>query len=207
LFIAHLDYLFEKLNGAYPYHVWLKTDAGASSERIVSELRQRGFIIVTAQDARQEIVEERTRPERQGLFGLLSVGFFAASLLTVLGYLVYQVVGFQRRLVELGMLRALGLSTRQMIYHLAGEQAAVIAAGLGGGTVIGVLASRLFIPFLQTGTGQEALTPPFIIQIAWGQLLIIYAIFSIMLVAAIIILGLFLTRMKVFEAVKLGEAI
>jgi hypothetical protein len=34
-----------------------------------------------------------------------------------------------------------------------------------------------------------------------------YAIFGGMLAAAIFILALFLTRMKVFEAVKLGETI
>ncbi len=207
LFIAHLDYLFEGLGGEYPHHVWLTTDPEMSSDRIVSELRQRDFIVITAQDARQEIVEQQTHPERQGLFGLLSVGFIAAALLTVLGYLVYNLVGFQRRFVELGMLRALGLSTRQMIYHLAGEQATLIVTGMGVGTLIGVLASRLFIPFLQTGTGLEAIVPPFIVQIAWSQLLVIYAIFGLMLVAAIIILTWFLTHMKVFEAVKLGETI
>jgi putative ABC transport system permease protein len=207
LFIAHLDYLFEGLEGKYPYSVWLTTDANMSTDRIVSDLRGRGFIVVTAQDARQKIIAQQTQPERQGLFGLLSVGFLAAALLTILGYLVYSVVGFQRRVVELGMLRALGLSTRQMVYHLAGEQAILIFSGIGVGTLIGVLASRLFIPFLQTGTGKEALVPPFIVQIAWSQLLVIYAIFGLMLVMAILILAWFLTRMKVFEAVKLGETI
>ena len=207
LFIAHLDYLFEKLGGAYPYHVWLATTPEANPDRLVSELRQRGFIIITVQDARQELTQEQTRPERQGLFGLLSVGFFAAALLTVLGYLVFEVVGFQRRFIELGMLRALGLSTRQLVAHLAGEQAALIGAGMGGGTLIGVLASRLFIPFLQTGRGQEALVPPFVVQIAWNQLFVIYAIFGLMLAVAIFMLAWFLTHMKVFEAVKLGETI
>jgi putative ABC transport system permease protein len=70
LFIAHLDYLFEGLGGAYHYHVWLTTNPETSNDRIVSELRQRGFIVITAQNARQEIIEQQTSPERQGLFGL-----------------------------------------------------------------------------------------------------------------------------------------
>lgn len=207
LFVAHLDYLFEGMDGAYPYQVWLATEAKANRERIISELRQRGFTIITVLDARARIAEGQIRPERQGLFGLLSIGFFSAALLTVLGYLVYGVVGFQRRFVELGMLRALGLSTGQMVRHLAAEQATLTISGMSVGTLIGVLASRLFIPFLQTGSGREALTPPFIVQIAWSQLLLIYAIFSLMMIVAILVLAVFLMRMKVFEAVKLGESV
>jgi hypothetical protein len=57
------------------------------------------------------------------LFGPLSTSFFAAALLTVLDYLVFEVVGFQRRFVTLGTLRALELSTRQRAGQLAGELA------------------------------------------------------------------------------------
>lgn len=207
LFVAHLGYVFEWLDGAYPYSVWLAAAPEADGERIVSDLRLRGFSIITAQDARARLAEAQTRPERQGLFGLLSAGFFAAALLTVLGYLVFEVVSFQRRFVSLGMLRALGLSTSQLVGHLASEQAALTVTGMSAGTLIGVLASRLFIPFLQAGSGREALVPPFVVQIAWGQLLLIYALFGVMLLAAILVLTAFLTRMKVFEAVKLGETV
>lgn len=207
LFIGHLVYMHEKMDGSYPYDVWLATDGVTSAEQIVSQARQRGFTVVTAQDARAQVTAARTQPARQGVFGLLSVGFFAAALLTVLGYLVFAVVGFQRRVVELGMLRALGLSTRQMGRHLASEQAVLIFTGMGVGTLVGVLASRLFIPFLQVGVGRTAQVPPFVVQLAWEQLLTIYAIFGVMLLVAIGALGWFLTRLKLFEAVKLGETV
>lgn len=105
------------------------------------------------------------------------------------------------------MLRAVGLSTRHMVRHLASEQALLIGAGMGAGTVIGVAASRLFIPFLQVGVGRMAQVPPFVVQIAWGQLLTIYAIFAVMLLVAVAVLGWFMTRLKLFEAIKLGETI
>ena len=85
---------------------------------------------MTGQDARQTILAEQNRPERQGLFGLLSVGFLAAAALTVLGFLVYAVVSFQRRFIDLGMLRAIGLSVSQMSAYLAGEQAILILTGV-----------------------------------------------------------------------------
>ena len=206
-FVANLDYVHEGLGGAYPYSVWLATDPTVDGQDIIQDVRGQGFAVVTAQDSRVMIAAEQGRPERQGLFGLLSVGFLAAAALTVLGFLVYAVVSFQRRFIELGMLRAIGLSVGQMSAYLAGEQAVLILAGLGIGTALGFFASLLFIPYFQVGSDKAALVPPFIVQIAWSQLGTIYAIFAVMFVLAVVVLSFLLVRMKIFEAVKMGEAI
>ena len=207
LFVADLDYVHEGLGGQYPYSVWIDSDPNVPSEQIVSGVRQLGISVVTAQDANERIAEEQQRPERQGVFGLLSVGFFAAAALTVLGFLVYAVVSFQRRFIELGMLRAIGLSITQMVGYLAGEQAMLILTGMGLGTAIGVLASAIFIPFLQFGLDAAAAYPPFVVQIAWQQIATIYAVFGAMFVLAVGVLMVLLIRMKIFEAVKLGETV
>jgi putative ABC transport system permease protein len=206
-FIANLEYVFEQLGGLYPYDVWLTTDRSADAETIASGARDLGITVVTAEDARDLITSEQARPERQGVFGLLSVGFLAAATLTVLGFLVYAIVSFRRRFIELGMLRAVGLSVTQMALFLTGEQAIVIVTGAGLGTMLGVLASQIFIPFLQVGTGKTATIPPFVVQIAWNQLWTIYAVFGAMFLIAVGVLIVLLIRMKVFEAIKLGESI
>ena len=207
IFVANLDHIHSALGGTYPYDVWLATDAAADSEAIVEGVRDLGLVVVTARDARQTIATEQTRPERQGLFGLLSVGFIAAAMLTVIGFLVYAVVSFQRRFIELGMLRAIGLSTRQMAAYLAGELAALILTGVTLGAALGVWASTLFIPYFQVGDDKTALVPPFVVQVAWEQLGIILVIFGAMFVVAVVVLAVLLTRMRVFEAVKLGETV
>jgi putative ABC transport system permease protein len=174
-------------------------------EEVVTGVREQGLIVVTASDSRATILAEQTRPERQGLFGLLSVGFLAAAALTVLGFLVYAIGSFQRRFIELGMLRAVGLSALQMAGYLAGEQALLILTGAGLGTGLGVSASSLFIPYYQVGADKTALVPPFVVHIAWSELRTIYAVFGAMFVVAVSVLIALLVRMKVFEAVKLGE--
>jgi putative ABC transport system permease protein len=206
-FVANLDHIHNALGGPYPYDVWLATDASMDSEAIVEGVRDLGLVVVTDQDAREKVLSEQTRPERQGLFGLLSVGFVAAAVLTVIGFLVYAVVSFQRRFIELGMLRAIGLSTRQMAVYLAGELAALILTGVALGTGLGVWASTLFIPYFQVGTGKTALVPPFIVQVAWEQLGLILVIFGAMFIVAVVVLAVLLMRMRVFEAVKLGETV
>jgi putative ABC transport system permease protein len=206
-FIANLEYVFEQMGGLYPYDVWLTTDRSTPGEQIAQDVRTLGITVVTAEDARALIDVEQSQPERQGLFGLLSAGFLAAAALTVLGFLVYAIVSFRRRFIELGMLRAVGLSVTQMALFLAGEQAIVILTGAGLGTVLGILASQIFIPFLQIGASKAAMVPPFVVQIAWGQMWTIYAVFGAMFLIAVGVLIALLIRMKVFEAVKLGESI
>ena len=205
--VGNLDYAFDMQGGQYPYDVWLRLEAGADRKEIDRGIRELGLRTFERGYAPAIIVTEHARPERQGFYGLLSVGFIASAFLTVLGFLFYSVLSFQRRFVELGMLRAIGLSAGQLGALLAWEQALIIGAGMLGGTLIGVTGSQLFIPFLQVRRGAHAQIPPFVVQIAWEQITIIYAVFGAMLLAAVLLTLVLLRRMKLFQAVKLGEAI
>ena len=113
LFIGNLDYIFQEIGGEYPYDVWLKTD-GPTDPKIMENVAYRviGARTLSWKEPLSLINREQTRPERQGLFGVLSVGFSAAALLTVLGFLLYALLSYQRRFVELGVLRAIGLIRR-----------------------------------------------------------------------------------------------
>ena len=65
------------------------------------------------------------------------------------------------------MLRAIGLSVRQMAAALALEQVFLITfTGLAAGTGISLLAAYLFIPFLPVNTGAHAGVPPYVVAIA-----------------------------------------
>lgn len=204
-FVGNLDFAFQQMGDEHPYSVWLATDGERPTEDVVDDLKTIGFTILDYDDARAIILKEQMLPARQGLFGVLSVGFLAAAGLTVLGFLLYAIFSFRQRFIELGVLRAIGLSVAQMIAFLAGEQLALILAGAAAGTVLGVWASRLFIPYLQVRGGQHPHTPPFVVQIAWGDIDQIYAVFGGMLVVGVAAMAVLLVRMRVSEAVKLGE--
>ncbi len=205
-FVGNLRYLFERLGGLYPYDVWLATEPG-SSTAIVAALNERGVPVVAAWDARALIAAEQQRPQRQGLFGLLTLGFLASALLTVVGLTLHALLSFRRRTVELGVLRAVGFSVRQMRLYLAGTQATLLLIGLLAGTVLGLATGRLFIPFLRAEAGLHPGTPPFVIYTAWGDLTLIYALFSAAAAVSIGLTLVLLRRMRVYEAIKMGEAV
>ncbi|HKI53249.1 MAG TPA: FtsX-like permease family protein [Anaerolineales bacterium] len=221
--VGNLEELYLLAGAEYPHEVWLKTTDKADPELIAYTVR--GFSILLDQQADQSklvqnglntivsewssadlnIRAEQRRPERQGLFGLLSVGFISSALLTVLGFLLYALFSFRRRFIEMGMLRAIGLSIRQMMSLLAAELAFLVLLGIGVGTGLGVFASRLFVPFLQIGASAQSQYPPFQIQIAWLSIVQIYVLFALLFIAALSALSALLMRMKIFQAIKLGE--
>ncbi|MBN1937485.1 MAG: FtsX-like permease family protein [Anaerolineae bacterium] len=204
-FVANLEHIFNLAGGIYPYDVWLKTSQTLGAEGVQIEARNLGFNVTAVYNARADVERAIQQPDRQGVFGLLSVGFIISALLTVLGFLIYAYLSFWQRQIELGILRALGLSAGQMALSLVLEQLTLILAGAAVGTGAGVLVSRLFIPFLQVGVGEHAQTPPFVVQVAWTEIAYIYAVFGAMFVAAVIALFFFLRRLRIFEAIKLGE--
>lgn len=223
MIVGNLDEFYLQAGAEYPHEVWLGTTNRADPEAITYAVR--GYSILLDQQADQSklapdglntivkewssadlnIRAEQARPERQGLFGLLSVGFIASALLTVLGFLLYALFSFRRRFIEMGMLRAIGLSIQQMKSLLAAELAFLVLLGIGAGTALGILASRLFIPFLQIGASAQSQYPPFQIEIAWGSIVEIYILFIALFLVALSALSSLLVRMKIFQAIKLGE--
>ncbi len=206
-FVANLDFIFDTIGAMQPYDVWLKTDTGLATTSLENEIRQMGIPVMGIYSAQDEIDRIQLRPERQGAFGLLTIGFVISAAITALGFLIYSVVSFSQRYIELGILRAVGLSVWQMSAVLIIEQSIIILSGVGIGTGLGVLTSRQFIPFLQVQGGRYPLTPPFIVQVAWHEILYIYAILAGMLLVIITILVIILRRMRIFQAIKLGETI
>jgi putative ABC transport system permease protein len=204
LFVGNLEYFFSQLWGPYPYDVWLATEPGSDTQAIVAALQQRELDVQSVRDARAQEFTARDRVERNGLYGLLSMGTLASAILTVIGFLLHDLVSYRRRYIELGVLRAMGFSLPQMAVFLTAEQGALIAGGLLAGTGLGLAASYFFIPFLQPEGGRGAI-PPFAIQIAWGDIFLMQVLFGAILVGATAILISFLARLRIFEAVKLGE--
>jgi putative ABC transport system permease protein len=203
LFVGNLEYFFEQAGGQYPYQVWLDTEADADIEAMAAG--GLGIKSYNWEAPPLEISEIQKLPERQGLFGLLSVGFASAALLTVMGFFLYALFSFQRRFIEFGVLRAVGLSSRQMSAFLGWELAFLILMGGALGTALGGWVSKFFIPFLQIGADEASRIPPYQVDIAWSAVFRIYLLFGLLFIVALVALIAMLRRMRIFEAVKLGQ--
>lgn len=207
LFVGNLTNVFEVAGGEFPYRVWAASSGTIETESFRQELLDQQLFGTYWDEARPVVAAGQNQPQRQGLFGLLSVGFITSALLTVLGFFLYALFSLQQRTVELGILRAVGLSKLEMFQLIAWELVLLIVCGLVLGTGLGVLVSQQFIPFLQVGTEATDLAPPYLVEIAWGAVAQIYILFGLLFVVALMALSWRLARVKLFEAIKLGESV
>ncbi len=206
LFVGNLDYLFEQAGGESPYNVWVKAKPAVNFTSLGDlDLRKLNFRIVDWDAAYPRILETQQRPEQQGIFGFLFIGFAAAAILTVVGFLLYALFSYQRRFIQLGVLRAGGLSRGQMATSLAFELFFLLFFGAVVGTALGAWISVQFIPFLQVGSEVTARVPPFQVIIAWPAIYQIYGLFALLFGVTLVLLVVALQRMKIFQAIKMGE--
>jgi putative ABC transport system permease protein len=208
LIVGNLDYLFQQMGSEFPYRVLIKVEEGVDPRDLYAGNSVSLPTSSLSWDSPTEnIVDVQSQPGRQGLLGFLFIGFATAALLTVLAFLLHMVFSFQRRFIELGVLRAAGLSMGQMTGYLIWELAFLITIGGVVGTVLGYFASMTFIPFMQIGQEAADLIPPFKVLIAWDSIYQIYWMFAILFGLTLIVSILLLRRMRIFQAIKLGETV
>ncbi len=149
---------------------WLSVDPG-SDAAVVAALRKpaAGASIVIG---RAELLHELTTdPVPLGLIGILGLGSLAAMLFAGIGFLVSSTISTSERIGEFALLRALGLSTRQLSLWLSIESIFLLVVGLVIGSALGLLLAWLVLPFATlTQTGLAPIPAP-VVVVPWDALL------------------------------------
>jgi len=156
-------------------------------------------------DTRQDLIAVKNDPQLQGLNGALTLGFVVTLCITFIGYLIYWVLSIKSRLLQFGILRAMGLSRAGLVASLVWEQLLVSGSAILAGFVIGTIASRLFVPALQLIYSASEQVPPFLTTANRSDYITLLSAFGAMLAAGIIILTVMIRRFKTDQILKLGE--
>jgi putative ABC transport system permease protein len=202
--VARLDYLTEVL-AAEPSEVWLRTDPRLHRQVIAAVQGERTSLQVIIHDGHELTGVRKDDPLRTGLFGALSVGFVAASVLSILGFLLYAITSIEARALQFGVLRATGLSVGQLIGLLSTEQLSLIGVGITLGTGLGAGAGWMFTRFLRVSIIAREAVPPFLVVNPWGTVVRLYVILVIVFLAALAASVHLLRRMRVHAVLRLGE--
>ncbi|MFD2702262.1 FtsX-like permease family protein [Paenibacillus shunpengii] len=203
-FIANLDYIYDQVP-MIPYEVWLKMEPDALVAPLMTELADAGIELSSVKDVRTELVAESKHPSRGGVFGILSLGFLVSIIISLIGYVLYWFFNLSGRVVQFGVLRAMGLSRGQLSGMLLLEQVFTAGLSIALGIGIGQLASRLFLPFLQTTDNVETQVPPFRIVFEASDTNQLYIVTGVMLFIGAVMLLWQIRRLRVHQAVKMGE--
>lgn len=209
--IANLETLFGGPDAVMGYEVWLDLDYPAGDETVLRELRQmaqRETVVINVQgNALEAIRQAMSGAEWVGLFGMINIGFILTGLMPGIGFVLYSYASLRKRFVQLGILQAIGLSVRQLVGALVLEQALLMGVALGAGAGIGLLTSRLFLPVLQISVTRGTPAPPFQVLVGWQESAWLGLVFGMVLLVTIAASIFYLARIKVFQAVKLGETL
>ncbi|MGG6309965.1 ABC transporter permease [Paenibacillus macerans] len=202
--IANLDYIYDQVP-LIPYEVWLKMKPGAKVAPLITKLAAEGIELYEVADVRSELVAQSKHPTRGGVFGILSLGFLVSVIVSLIGYVLYWFFNLSGRVVQFGILRAMGLSRKQLTFMLLAEQ--ILTAGLSIvlGIVIGKIAGMLYLPFLQTADNVTTQVPPFRIVFDSQDTFQLYIVVFVMLLLGAGLLFWQIRRLRVHQAVKMGE--
>ncbi|MFD9945071.1 FtsX-like permease family protein [Nonomuraea sp. NPDC059023] len=155
-----------------PVTEWWAAARGGDTAPAVERLRRTPAWGASVVDLPSQAAKLRDDPLAAGLEGALTLGFAAALAFAVLGFLVSAAVAARERAGELAILRALGMSGRQMFWLLAVEQAFVIGLAMGAGIGLAVVVGYLVVPHIVL-TGQAAAVVPAVAPVfPWAATLV-----------------------------------
>jgi putative ABC transport system permease protein len=202
--IANLDYIYDQVP-LIPYDVWLKMEPDAKTAAIIPVLQNKGIELAQVDDMRSELISQSKHPARGGVFGILSLGFVVTVIVSLSGYVLYWFFNLSGRIVQIGILRAMGLSRKQLTGMLLLEQIFTAGLSITLGILIGKMTSLLFLPFLQTTDNTSRQVPPFHVVFAAIDTIRLYTVVGIMMAIGAGLLVTHIRRLRVHQAVKLGE--
>ncbi|MCL2741366.1 MAG: ABC transporter permease, partial [Oscillospiraceae bacterium] len=147
LIVANLTYI-QNLTPLTPYEIWIRKAPGVTDTEIDQYIKQN--LKVNAIDYRQQqIIKMKNDPMLQGTNGALTLGFVVAMIVCMIGFLIFWILSIKRRILQFGILRAMGLTTRKVIGMILCEQVLISGVAIGVGILIGSLVSEVFVPLLQ----------------------------------------------------------
>lgn len=204
LVVVNYSYIQNKM-ALQPYEVWIRKAGDATDKQINDDIIKKDLDLKYIYYTDQELVKMKNDALLQGMNGMLTLGFIASMLISLLGFLIYWIISIQNRTLMFGILRAMGMSLAKVIGMLVCEQVLVSGAAIILGIIVGGITGDFFIPLLQIVYSAADQVPPFRITAYGEDYIKIYAVIGIMITMGFMTLWRIISKIKIDQALKLGE--
>lgn len=203
--IGNLEHLYTESGAEFDHSIWLRTAASTTGTDLFAEVRGIGLEPTFPRDARAAITVDQAKMERVGIFGTLSVGFLAATVMAMLALLVHNYASLQERLYQFGILRAIGLWRGQVLVQVILEYSLLTFYGAAVGSLIGLYTAELFTPFFRIPEAAGAPLPPLLPIIAEDATLTLGLIFAGLMILSELLVMLRALTMRLFVTLRMGH--
>lgn len=202
LIVANLTKVQTTL-GIKPYEVWIKTKG--SSQFIYDYAKKNNLEYTKFEDVASELVDVRNDALFQGTNGILTMSFIVILILCSTGFLIYWILSIRQRELLFGVFRAMGMTKKEIIHMLINEQ--VFSSGLSIiiGTILGLLASKLFVPLVQIFYSSTEQTIPLEVVRNTMDMVRLFCVIGIVIIICMAVLGKLISKIRISQALKLGE--
>jgi hypothetical protein len=187
-----------------PTEWWLAAD-DRQAAAIATTLRTRPYSVATVLRRTELAAALANDPIWLGIVGALGLGALAAVVFATIGFTVGATVSTSERLGELALLRALGLSGRQLSLWLTLEQVFLVAVGLVGGILLGLLLAWLVLPYATLSASGAAVVPAPVIVVPWATILPASVALAALLLVIVAILARQVPERRVSGVLRAGE--
>ena len=183
---------------------WLAARPG-SAEALISTLRGGTFSSPTVFSVVDRTRGLSTDPVAIGILGALMLGAVATGLFAIVGLAVSAAVSARERRTEFALLRALGLSGRQLSGWLWLENGSLVLVSLLLGTGLGLLTAWLVLPFVTVTQQATAPVPPILVDVPWDRILLLDLLSALALGLTVVAIARVLRRLGVGSVLRMGE--
>jgi hypothetical protein len=183
---------------------WLKVDPAAAAQ--VEENLLQAPIAATAVVGRASLARSlASDPVSLGIIGALGLGALAALAFASIGFIVSATVTSSERITEFAILRALGLSARELSAWVSLENAFLLTFGLVAGSALGVILAWLVLPFATlTETGEAAVPTPDIV-VPWAAMAPLYLAALVLFAVTVALVSRQVRRAGISTVLRSGE--
>jgi hypothetical protein len=144
-------------------------------------------------------------PISLGIIGALALGALAALAFASIGFIVSATVTTSERITEFAILRALGLSARELAAWVSLENAFLLVFGLIAGSALGLVLAWLVLPFATlTESGAAAVPAPDIV-VPWLSIAPLYLAALVLFVVTVVVVSRQIRRAGISTVLRSGE--
>lgn len=202
LIVAHLKKL-QNVEGILPYEVWLKM--AGSTQAVYDFIEAKNVKLDHFTDTKSDLIDMKNDPIIQGTNGTLTVGFIVVLLLCSAGFLIYWILSIRSRALQFGIYRAMGMTMQEIFRMLVIEQVFITGPAVVAGTLIGLAASKLYIPLIQIAYSTSEEIIPLTVAPAAFDMVKMYVVVIVVIGICMGVLGWLISKIKIAQALKLGE--
>jgi hypothetical protein len=188
-----------------PVERWISIDDGHATDEVVPGLMSQPYTSRRVQASEYQADELQRDPVALGTLGALALGFVAATAVAGAGIMASTAGSARQRMSEFLLMRAIGLSPRQLTGWLFLENSLLIILGVLGGTLLGLLLGWLVLPLISLTQTAAQVYPTVQVIIPWGMIGLLQAAGLGLLILLTITLGIIVRRSGLGEALRVRD--